>query len=179
MNKQGSLTLDQLKSLTREGVWAAQHREYQEACETLGEVLDGYRALGEKIPALVLSYYGLAFGLHTRKFKKAIELCQSALSVEPFRPDHYANLALLYHAAGFRRKAVEAVEKGLELDAGDARLLQIKATLGWRRPPVIRSLSRDHWLNIFLGRIRHAVNPPKLEVAAARRKGKGPVRRPG
>jgi len=177
MDQQGSPTLDQLKSAAREGVWAAQQREYREAYETLGRVLDGYRALGEKIPAVVLSYYALALGMCTRKFKQAIEFCLSAQAAEPFRPDHYANLAMLYHAAGFRRKAVEAVERGLEVDGGDARLLQIKAALGWRRPPVIRGLSRNHWLNVFLGRLRHAVSPPKLDVAAVGRKGKGPARR--
>ncbi|MCS7182350.1 MAG: hypothetical protein NZ869_04495 [Thermoanaerobaculum sp.] len=159
-------TQDHLKSLLREAVLAIQQRDFGEAYLLLGEALDGYRLRGEKIPALVLSYYALAMGMHTRKFKQAIEFCQSALATEPARVEHYANLAQLYHAAGFRRKAVEAVEKGLQIDASFSRLLQIRATLGWRRPPVIRSLSRDHWLNVFLGRIRHAVSPPKLELPA-------------
>ncbi|MGC8916479.1 MAG: tetratricopeptide repeat protein [Thermoanaerobaculum sp.] len=165
-------TPDELKSLLRQGVMAVQMREWEEAYELLGEALDGYRKRGEKIPALVLSYYALALGIHTRKFKQALEFCQSAVAAEPARVEHYANLAQLYMAAGIRRKAVEAVDKGLALDGTDRRLLQIKATLGWRRPPVISSLSRDHWLNVFLGKIRHTLAPPKLEVAAVERAGK-------
>ncbi len=171
------LTLDQLKSMMREGIWAAQQRDWAEAYTTLGEVLDGYRQRGEKVPAVALSYYALALGMHTKKFKQAIEFCQSSLAAEPLRVDHYANLAMLYHAAGFRRRAVETVSKGLEMDGDDRRLLQLKHTLGWRRPPVISSLSRDHWLNIFLGRLRHALNPPKMEVSVVQRGQKNPRRR--
>lgn len=174
MSSQEVPTSDQLKALLRQGVLAVQQRDWEEAYEVLGEALDGYRQRGEKIPALVLSYYALSLGMHTRKFKQAIEFCQSALATEPARVEHYANLAQLYHAAGLRRKAVEAIEEGLRIENSYPRLLQLRATLGWRRPPVISSLSRDHWLNVFLGRIRHAVNPPKLEVAAVRRQGRGP-----
>jgi tetratricopeptide (TPR) repeat protein len=170
-------TLEQLKSLLREGIFLAQQRDWAEAYATLGQVLDGYRSRGEKIPALALSYYALASGMHTKKFKQAIEFCQSALGTEPGRVDHYANLGMLYMACGFRRKAVEMVAKGLELDSSDSRLLQLKHTLGWRRPPVISSLSRDHWLNVFLGKLRHALKPPKMEVAAVRRPGRS-SRRP-
>lgn len=173
MNPQEVPTSDQLKATLRQGIFAVQERDWEEAYEVLGEALDGYRKRGEKIPALLLSYYALAMGMHTRKFKQAIEFCQSALATEPARVEHYANLAQLYHAAGYRRKAVEAVEKGVQIDGSYSRLLQLRATLGWRRPPVISSLSRDHWLNIFLGKIRHAVSPPKLEVATVRRQGKG------
>lgn len=173
MSSENVPTSEQLKSLLRQGILAVQQRDWEEAYDVLGEALDDYRHRGEKIPALLLSYYALALGMHTRKFKQAIEFCQSALASEPTRVEHYANLAQLYHAAGFRRKAVEAVERGLQIDASYHRLLQLRATLGWRRPPVISSLSRDHWLNVFLGRIRHALSPPKLEVAAVRRQGKG------
>lgn len=172
MNEDTLPSHDDLKTCLRQGVLAVQQRDWEEAYEVLGEALDGYRRRGEKIPALVLSYYALALGMHTRKFKQALEFCQSALSAEPARVEHYANLAQLYCAAGIRRKAVEAVEKGLQIEPGYPRLLQLRATLGWRRPPVIASLSRDHWLNIFLGKIRHAVSPPKLEVAVAQRSGK-------
>lgn len=172
MEKQALRTSEQLKSLVREGISSARDKDYEEAYSTLGEALDGYRAKGEKIPAVALSYYALALGLHLKKFKQAIELCQSALNAEPSRVDHYVNLALLYQAARFRRKAVEMVARGLELDGGNVRLLQLKATLGWRRPPVVSSLSRDHWLNIFLGKLRHSLSPPKVELAHRQGKGK-------
>lgn len=172
MNAQEVPTSDQLKTLVRQGILAVQQRDWEEAYEVLGEALDGYRQRGEKIPALVLSYYALALGMHTRKFKQAIEFCQSALACEPARVEHYANLAQLYYAAGIRRKAVEAIQNGLHVDGTYPRLLQLRATLGWRRPPVIPSLSRDHWLNVFLGKVRHTLKPPKLEVADVRRQGK-------
>lgn len=173
MDTQEVPTSGQLKAMLRQGILAVQERDWEEAYEVLGEALDGYRKRGEKIPALVLSYYALALGMHTRKFKQAIEFCQSALATEPGRVEHYANLAQLYHAAGFRRKAVEAINNGLNVDGAYPRLLQLRATLGWRRRPVLPFFSRDHWLNVFLGKLRHAINPPKLEVAAVRRQGKG------
>lgn len=170
------LTAEQLKSLVREGISSAKRKDYEEAYSTLGEALDAYRAKGEKIPAVALSYYALALGLHLKKFKQAIELCRSALGTEPSRVDHYVNLALLYQAAGSRRKAVEMVSRGLELDGKNGRLIQLKATLGWRRPPVISSLSRDHWLNVFLGKVRHTLSPPK-EVILAQGQAKGKKRK--
>lgn len=176
MEEQALPTAEQLKSLVREGISSAKAQDYEEAYNTLGEALDAYRAKGEKIPAVALSYYALALGLHVKKFKQAIELCQSALGAEPSRVDHYVNLALLYQAAGFRRKAVEMVARGLEVDGGSDRLLQLKATLGWRRPPVISSLSRDHWLNIFLGKVRHTLSPPKHGVILAQGQVKGKKR---
>ncbi|MGQ9836200.1 MAG: tetratricopeptide repeat protein [Thermoanaerobaculaceae bacterium] len=177
MSGAGLLSLDQLKTAVREGIGAAQRRDYEEAYAVLGEALDAYRTRGEKIPALVLSYYALALGLHANKVKQAIEFCVAAMKAEPTRVDHYVNLAMLYQVAGSRRKAVETIARGLELDGKNPRLLQLKAMIGWRRPPVIPSLSRDHWLNVFLGKVRHTLSPPKHEVILAQGQAKEKKRR--
>jgi tetratricopeptide (TPR) repeat protein len=116
----------------------------------------------------VISYYGLCLALHRGKHREGLELCQAAIDAEPMKAEYYANLAEVCAEGRQRRKAVSALQRGLAIDSGNARLLELQMRLGARRSPVIASLGRSHPVNVTLGRIRHVLaGPPK----AARRSG--------
>jgi len=143
-----------------DGVAAARAGAVEAGYKLLGAVCDRLRGAGEKLPAWVVSYYGLCLALHLGKRHEAAELCQAAIEAEPMKADYYANLAEVCAAGRQRRKAVSAVGRGLAIDAANARLIALQARLGARRPPVISKLDRGHPVNVTLGRIRHALSGP-------------------
>jgi tetratricopeptide (TPR) repeat protein len=144
--------------LAREGVTAARVGEYGKGYALLGEVCDRMRKAGDKLPAPVISFYALCLALHTRKYREAAELCQAAIDADPMRADYYANLAAVCAAAGHRRKALSALQRGLALDAGNAQLIALEQRMGTRRKPVIPFLQRSNPVNVRLGRIRHTLS---------------------
>jgi tetratricopeptide (TPR) repeat protein len=103
-----------------------------------------------------LSYFGLALALVRRQFKPAIDLCRKAMENEFYNPDHYANLARVYNAAGNRKKAVEAAEQGLKLHPEDDYLIRVRKELGVRAAPAVPFLDRANPINVTLGQVRHA-----------------------
>jgi tetratricopeptide (TPR) repeat protein len=104
-----------------------------------------------------LSFFGLSLALvRKQQMKIAIELCRRAIELEFFNPDHYANLARVYSAAGNRRKAVETAEEGLRLHPEDEYLLNVRQSLGVRAAPAVPFLDRANPINVTLGQARHA-----------------------
>lgn len=104
-----------------------------------------------------LSFFGLSLALvRKQQIKLAIELCRRAIELEFFNPDHYANLARVYSAAGNRRKAVETAEEGLKLHPEDEYLLNVRQSLGVRAVPALPFLDRSNPINVTLGQARHA-----------------------
>jgi tetratricopeptide (TPR) repeat protein len=104
-----------------------------------------------------LSFFGLCIALvRKQQIKLAIELCRRAIELEFYNPDHYANLARVYNAAGNRKKAVDAAEQGLKLHPEDEYLLNVRASLGVRATPPLPFLDRANPINVTLGQSRHA-----------------------
>src|SRR5437763_16261004 len=105
-----SRQIDEAVSLTK-------HEEYLAA---LTEFLDVYGGEDPPSPMLSsktatgLSYFGLCLALVQKKNKPAIDLCKRAIELQFYNVEHYANLALVYIAAGNRKKALEAVQQGLK-----------------------------------------------------------------
>jgi len=114
-----------------------------------------------------LSYFGLCLALVRKDFKSAIDLCRRAVDLEFYNGDHYANLARVYVAAGNRKKALETVNKGLELIPEHDYLMQVRASLGVRARPAVPFLDRANPINVSLGQARHA---KKVSDATPRRK---------
>jgi tetratricopeptide (TPR) repeat protein len=157
-----SLGVAQLSEMARAGIASARARDYENGYLLLGEVCDRMRAAGEKLPAHVISFYGLCLALNLGKHREASQLCQAAIEAEPMKADYYANLAEVCGAARQRRKAVTAIHRGLAIDPASLRLLELETRLGRRRDPVVSSLDRTHPVNVTLGRIRHAfAGPPR------------------
>ncbi|HXH39285.1 MAG TPA: hypothetical protein VNN08_11710 [Thermoanaerobaculia bacterium] len=114
-----------------------------------------------------LSYFGLCLALVQKKIKPAIDLCKRAIELQFYYVDHYANLARVYTAAGYRKKAIEIVEQGLKAHPDDESLLAVHRQLGIRSRPAVPFLERSNPINVTLGQARHA-----KQVAAKERKKK-------
>jgi hypothetical protein len=150
------------RELARAGIASARARDFENGYLVLGEVCDRMRSNGERLPAPVVSYYGLCLALAKGKQREAAELCQAAIDADPMKAEFYANLAEVCAAGRQRRKAVTALQRGLAIDGANSHLLELEARIGRRRNPVISSLDRSHPINVTLGVIRHALaGPPK------------------
>jgi tetratricopeptide (TPR) repeat protein len=111
-----------------------------------------------KLPPSAFSYYGLCLALHRGRIKEAAEFCQLALEREFYNAENYANLARVWIAGRARRKAIDALDRGLAVDPRNGVLQRLRINLGVRRPPVIPFLHRDNPLNVTLGRVRKSLH---------------------
>lgn len=127
------------------------HR-YAEATEFFAEYCDRLRKLSAVIPPGILASYGLALG-HTRRLKEGIQICQEAHSLDRRNAHIAKSLAELYLLAGSRRKALDAIERGLRHSPDYPGLLQLRQEIGVRQSAPIPFLSRENPLNVRLGKI--------------------------
>lgn len=102
-----------------------------------------------------LSYMGLALAAAQQKWAEAEEHCYNALRMKRNQPELYLNLAKVYRLAGRKADAVETLMAGLPLTRQDARLTKELRKLGFRRPPILPFLDRNHFLNRELGKLRN------------------------
>ena len=113
----------EVRELARAGIASARARDFENGYLVLGEACDRLRQLGEKLPAPVISYYGLCLALHRGKHREGLELCQAAIDAEPMKAEYYTNLAEVCAAGRQRRKAISALQRGLAIEPGNLRLL--------------------------------------------------------
>lgn len=133
------------------GINAAKSGDLLQALSVLTDVyVDGF----DRLTTDGVSYYGLALGLVRKKNKEAIDICKHAIRIQPLNPHNFVNLAKVYTAAGFRKKAVATLEEGLARNGKSRIILSYWKTLGYRQRPVLPFLSRDNALNVKLGRSR-------------------------
>lgn len=99
---------------------------------------------------LLHSYLGLCIAKERGQVKKGRELCLASLELEPQNPVHYLNLARVYQVAGDKKQALETLRKGMAA-GGSSEIQALLARLGNRKPPPLRFLPRDHFLNKWLG----------------------------
>jgi tetratricopeptide (TPR) repeat protein len=121
---------------------------------------------GESAPALALleralrqeahpswhSHLGYCIAKERGQVKRGIELCNEALSLESDNPAHYLNLARIHLVSGNKGEALEVLRRGMAV-GGSAEIVSLLNRIGIRKPPVLRFLHRDHFLNKSLGLI--------------------------
>lgn len=137
-----------------EGLQLCRADEWQSGLEILWKIArkqDRDKAL----PSLYYSYAGYGAAKFDGNLKEGIKLCRHAIKVDPLEPDNYLNLARVEILRHNRKTAVRALQRGLRVRPDHPRLLEFKRDIGFRRPPVIRFLSRDNRLNIWLGKHRY------------------------
>ena len=150
-----------LEDLVELGVAAARAGEYESGLIFLAEAYRHLSREKHRLSGPLLSSYGLCLALHKGRIKEAAEFCWLGVEKDHFNPDAYYNMARVWMAGRSRRKAVEALEKGLALDPRHPGLQRLRAEFGSRRPPVISFLHRDNPLNVSLGKVRKRMASPK------------------
>jgi predicted Zn-dependent protease len=81
---------------------------------------------------------------------RGLELCRSALELEPDNAVHFLFLGKVYLVAGNKVDALKVLRQGMQKEAS-AEIEQLLAAIGNRKQPVISALSRDNLLNKWLG----------------------------
>jgi len=110
---------------------------------------------------VLLSFYGSLQAIVDKKYRSGIDACRKALaSFKPKDPESasvlypvfYLNLGRAYRAAGKKREAVSAYQKGLKYDKKNGELQQEMKQLGFRKKPPLSFLDRSNPINILLGK---------------------------
>lgn len=87
--------------------------------------------------------------------KHAVELCREVAAESLKDVEVQYNLALAEYKLNNRRRAVQAVQRGLSIDAKYPELLRLRGLMGMRRQPVFKFMDRDHPLNKWLGKLTY------------------------
>jgi len=107
----------------------------------------------KKTPELQ-SYLGFCIAAERGKITEALGLCNDALAHEPDNPVHYLNLARIYLKADKKTDAIETLRKGLSFGK-NAEIHQLLENLGMRKKSVVPFISRNNFLNKYLGLLLH------------------------
>lgn len=147
--------------LIRRGTAAWKKGRIQEASQLLFAACDRLSKKEDtRVPAAALSLYAVCLA-RQGKLKEAVETCRHALSLEPYNAEAQLNMARVFIQADSRKKAIEAVNRGLALSPRNGELLALRDEMGRRKPPVIGLLSRENPLNVALGKARHNMKSGK------------------
>ncbi|MCP3982487.1 MAG: hypothetical protein GY716_24565 [bacterium] len=104
-----------------------------------------------------MSFYGFLLASQGKNPKRGQEYCERAVLIGADRPQVYINLSRLYAGSGRRIKAIKVLRDGLRLLPGHKGLSAEIQRLSPRKPPVLSTLDRDHFLNRNLGKVRARV----------------------
>lgn len=100
----------------------------------------------------VRSYLAYCLAKSQGRTQIAAKTCTESIRREPDNPIHYLLLGRIHLLAGDKEKAIQALRQGVNINK-DPRILNEINRLGARRPPVIKSLKRNHPLNRVLGKL--------------------------
>ena len=129
--------------------YKAAERAFKVALDSIGDCI-GLANTGQY--NLVQSYYGLVQVLNSNE--NGLLLCRDAASKEMFDGNVFLNLACAELECDNRKRAIDAIQHGIKLDARNANLRRACARLDCRRKCCFGFLPRDHMLNRFFGRMR-------------------------
>ncbi len=100
----------------------------------------------------MLSLMGYSLAKEAGQFRKGIELCLKAITLNPNNSDHYLHLGRVYILANKKDFAIKSFRKGLKIRK-DVRIVEELRMLGCRRSPTFASLPRKHVVNVVTGKI--------------------------
>jgi tetratricopeptide (TPR) repeat protein len=130
------------RTFFEKGQWKSAARHFGQAERRSGRE-DVYQHLYRSCHGLSLVYCGDVSGLN---------LCRNAAGVETVHAEVFLNLALAELRLQHRKRACQAVSRGLKLDPRHKALLTLRRKMGIRRPPLLPFLKRDNPLNKWLGK---------------------------
>lgn len=99
----------------------------------------------------VASWLGILLAEERGQTKRGLELCEEALGRDRSCPTLYYHLAKVQLRAGDKARAIEVLREGLREHPEDEQLRGALVSLGIRKPPPFKGLSRDHPLNKYAG----------------------------
>jgi tetratricopeptide (TPR) repeat protein len=127
----------------------------REALAFFNGALEIERRFGAERPqARYLSFYGLCLSQTNGDPHEALRACREAASIEGYRPEICRNLGLVLLGIGRRGEAWQAFQRGLKMQPGHPGILRDLKRMGTRRKPVLPFLTRQHPLNVWLGKMR-------------------------
>ena len=124
-------------------------RDFDIVVKSLDENHDQYNC--------AVSYLGLARVLTNND--SGLLLCRDAASNEKKYGDVFLNMACAEWHSQQRKRAIDAVRKGLKIDPKHQQLKQILLMLDTRKRNAISFLDRNHILNRILGRLVRKKTP--------------------
>ena len=131
-------------------------KDYKAAERAFREVmksLDEHHVLYNR----VASHLGLAQVLISDR--NGLLLCRDAASSETADADVFLNLACAEWHTENRKRALDAVIRGRNIDASHDQLARACSLIDSRRRNVFPSLSRQHFLNRIVGRLMRRAQP--------------------
>jgi len=139
------LSPEQLDDLLRKGIEAAEKGYIHSAQIFLGQVAE------ERKTPEVMSYLAYCQAKGQGRMHSAAKICRDSIKREPQNPTHYLVLGRILLLTSDKARAIEAFRQGLTAGSDERIAAELKK-LGLRRPPVIKSLKRNHPLNRWLGK---------------------------
>lgn len=130
--------------------YKAAEREFCEALKLVDEHSPSYNR--------ITSCLGLVRVLNSDR--NGLLLCRDAASSEKTDADVFLKLACAEWHCSNRERAIDAVVRGRDIDAGHQQLARASALLDSRRRNALPFLARDHFLNRTLGRLMRREHTP-------------------
>lgn len=96
------------------------------------------------------SRLGYCIAKERGQLTRGFELCQHAIAQDPENPIHYLYLGKTYLLTGNTQEALLTFRQGLT-HGHDPEIERALNGIGTRKPPVLSFLSRDSFLNKYLG----------------------------
>ena len=132
------------KNALKDKDYKAAERAYEITIESIDEHAEQYNS--------VLSGYGLTQVLNSDN--NGLLMCRDAASNEVFDGGVFLNLACAEWHSNNRKRAVDAVRRGVKIDPDHEQLNRACAKLDCRKKCCFSFLPRGHKLNRLFGRMR-------------------------
>ncbi|SDZ81047.1 hypothetical protein SAMN05660420_00426 [Desulfuromusa kysingii] len=137
---------DQLDDLLLKGIEAAEKGYIHSAQVFLGQVSE-HRNTPE-----LQSYLAYCLAKGQGRIHSATKICRESIKHEPNNSLHYLILGRILLLSGDKSKAIKTFRQGLIASPNPLIIDEFKK-LGLRKPPVFKSLKRNHPINRALGKI--------------------------
>jgi tetratricopeptide (TPR) repeat protein len=117
----------------------------------------------------ILSYYGCLQALVDKKYRAGVDKCKQAISLlkkgssfgeDMLYPAFLLNLGRAYVAAGRKKDALEAFEKGLKYDNNNRDIQMELRAMGSRKKAPVPFLDRSNPINKYIGLMRKENKAP-------------------
>lgn len=145
------------EQLFKEGLAAWRQRKIEKALRYFQKAHDI-----DPDEALFASYLGVTL-VKAGIFGRGLELCKLAVRRRPFNGDLLYNLGQAYLFANNRAEARKAFLLGAKSSMDGKPFLNALLQMGVRRKPVIGFLSRDHFLNRWLGKLTYRPDRARVQ----------------